>query len=266
MAEAGGAARQPTSESAPLVSGEQQDQDADARGVPKRLISTCAQSTVTGTAVGVAREDSAADEEGGVDAQPNAEPAGLCAGRWYSKIPTCSEFRNELRLENLGFDNKTTHGTIVDPNAAFGVNLFCGQNFVGTVVARCAFSVIMIAIWVWSQLDFVSERVGSNDISYGYWWIYFTHWSLTLQVIYHVLSIVVAIRARNPDGDGPSTNISAIAKISWLMQAVCLPATAFTFIMGPGVLGLIAEGIQLPPGPLAWSTHGVNFGIMIGTS
>ena len=163
----------------------------------------------------------------------------------------CRDFRSEFSSENLGFDRETTHGTIVDWRATFGRNLFCGRDSaLLTVAVRICFLFAMATIWVWSQLDW---RAGHH--AFGYWWIYLTHTTLTLQVIYHLLAVLIAFQSAR-DGSG-GESIPCLAKVVWLLQAVCLPSTFFVFVL---YWGLVFDGdLHL----ISCFTHGANFAVML---
>ena len=136
----------------------------------------------------------------------------------------------------------------------------CGANT--TLAVRGVFALTMASVWVWTQLDFLKERPDGSDAdsapdtyAYGYYWIYLTHITLTLQVIYHALAVALAVKAKNK-AEGEES-VPRLAKLTWFMQAVCLPSTFFVFVL---YWGLVFDG-ELQA--IACFTHGVNFAVMM---
>jgi len=187
-----------------------------------------------------------------------------------------------VHLQNLGFDREISRGEIEDWRDTFGRNACCGKpcSRNATLAVRGVFALTMASVWVWTQIDFMKERPDGSDAdsapdtyAYGYYWIYLTHITLTLQVIYHALAVALAVKAKNKaegeesvaydareepgEGEGAPVAVPRLAKLTWFMQAVCLPSTFFVFVL---YWGLVFDG-ELQA--IACFTHGVNFAVMM---
>ena len=196
-----------------------------------------------------------------------------------TRLPRSRRRRDQLsqsaplcaHLQNLGFDREISRGEgpseIQDWHETFGRNVCCGKACGAdtTLAVRGVFALTMASVWVWTQIDFMKERPDGSDAdsapdtyAYGYYWIYLTHITLTLQVIYHALAVALAVKAKNEaEGESAPADVPRLAKLTWFMQAVCLPSTFFVFVL---YWGLVFDG-ELQA--IACFTHGVNFAVMM---
>eukprot|EP01048_Picozoa_sp_COSAG05_P009564 COSAG05_NODE_794_length_7287_cov_45.558431_8_plen_182_part_00 len=162
----------------------------------------------------------------------------------------CDDIRYECQCANLSFDGHTNKHDgkqlIADWRIAFARSTICGKDYSPTVTlcARTAFALLMCGVFIWSWADYLGERPDGSDsdnnpeasYSAGYWWIYLTKWTLTLQCIYHVLAMLIAIQGRSQLSGcclntSQGVTIPTLAKVVWLLQAVCLPATFVVFVL-----------------------------------
>jgi hypothetical protein len=184
----------------------------------------------------------------------------------------CADCCAEFKCKYLRFGNDTTHGEVEDWRQTFGRNMFFGRESLAVTLAVRGFgAVLMFVIWVWAQMEHVTRGDGSDadtepdTFAYGYFWIYLTNITLTLQVLYHIVMVVVALQAREGD-DGccsvlnvrsPSKVIPPLAKLAWFLQAAVLPMTFFVFVL---YWALVFDGTVRT---LSVLTHGVNFAVMM---
>ena len=144
--------------------------------------------------------------------------AGCCCAAW-----------NELiQRENFNFDRRTSHGR-VDYIVAFGT----GRRFVSSpdmfLAFRTTLCVVMLAVLVWS---FSKSAV---DDEAQFWFIYLTHWTLLIEVVYLCCALFTTATLRPkvldrlagslPPTPGFSDGMPLHVKITWILQSVVLPAS-----------------------------------------
>jgi len=174
------------------------------------------------------------------------------------------DMRNQLRCAALKFGEEDMQQISPSWRMAFGRSTFCGKDSLGvTLSIRTACVLLMCGVFFWSWSD--------HPYAAGYWWIYLTKWTLTLQCIYHILVLLLAIRAREKSLQRPGQNslcldtsldstMPTLAKGVWLLQAVCLPATFLVFVLYWGLVFPKEDGAFKLVNAF---THGVNFFVMI---
>lgn len=92
----------------------------------------------------------------------------------------------------------------------------------------------------------------------GYWWIYLTHWGLTLEVVYFGLATYTTYMSDKwPEkpAEGPEP-IPAYVKWMWVLNGIMLPGSFLIFLMYWGfVFSAGAGALRI----LSMLTHGYNF-------
>lgn len=114
-------------------------------------------------------------------------------------------------------------------------------------------------IWLWAFIDGSSWCKDNGGLVK--WFIYLTHLSLTLQLVYTWASFVTTWRAHRM-AEGRIAIVTVMpwyAKLTWLLQGVCLPLTLLVFVL---YFALVVPDTGIS-GPLSFFTHGVNFLLMI---
>ena len=142
----------------------------------------------------------------------------------------------------------------------FGVDLVAGRRWCqctlcGKMITLASFFIPLTSFF--SLLSPPSPSHSSQQQNeYGYWWIFLTHMTLTLQTIYHIVSFIVAFQASKADSAIPK-HVPRLAKIMWFLQSVSLPGSFFVFVL---YWGLVFDGTLKA---ISTCTHGVNFVAMM---
>jgi hypothetical protein len=140
----------------------------------------------------------------------------------------------------------------------FGTKRF----FEGTPGRYMAFKVIsalsVTGIFAWSMAQDVVMydcKAGNPHSSFFQWFIYLTHWTLTLQLIWSWLSTYTVYKAQSAS---PSELMPFHAKATWVLYGILIPQTFLVFVQ---YFALVYDPAHATP--LSFFTHGANFVIMI---
>jgi len=162
-------------------------------------------------------------------------------------------FRAEFNKQRLDYDD-FNQGEWITVFGASSVSWFEPRVYQFFQLLE-ALAIVGILIWsVYSENECCNCGVK--------WFIYLTHWSLTLQVVYVWLSLFTSLRANAmKEGRIPKQEkLPWYAGLTWVLQDILLPLTFFVFSLY-FLLVLPAEGGNLKA--LSVFTHGVNFVIML---
>jgi len=178
------------------------------------------------------------------------------------------DFVTEFRFTNLDLNAHTSYG-VLNWKLAFGEpnprcqcleNSLCGLP--GFFIFRATNAVLMSATLIGTMID---EQV--NWKGFGYWFVYYTYWTLAVQVVYLWIAAVSAWKLRlNISAVEPSDAIQrthtvevksldmpTYIKVQWCLQGILVPATLSVFLL---YWSAVNSGTTYFWSP--W-THGVNF-------
>jgi len=121
------------------------------------------------------------------------------------------------------------------------------------LLVRCFLATLMLATLLWSFADAAEEGHG------GYWFIYWTHWTLGVEVAYLTVAAFATWRFAGTD----PAPVSATGgtpwwiKGMWVLYDVSFPGTFFVF-------ALYWLLVYTPPARvLSCMTHGLNFAVLL---
>jgi hypothetical protein len=161
----------------------------------------------------------------------------------------CEKFCAEFKKQRLAYDDFNQG----EWTTFFGTSsVSCLQPMVYQFVQLVeALAIVGILIWsVYYENDCCN--CGAK------WFIFLTHWSLTLQLVYVWLSLFTTVRANALKEDGGS--MPWYARLTWMLQDILLPLTFFVFIL---YFALILPAAGGSPKAISFFTHGANFVIML---
>eukprot|EP00301_Raphidiophrys_heterophryoidea_P027365 c9622_g1_i1.p1 GENE.c9622_g1_i1~~c9622_g1_i1.p1 ORF type:complete len:294 (+),score=36.22 c9622_g1_i1:50-883(+) len=173
----------------------------------------------------------------------------------------CSFLTSEFTTDNLDFNRSTSQGLIYW-GYHFGVGRGSFANSSLYQALRGVLLAIVSAILVYSILHFVDTYGASN---FSFYFIYLTHWSLLLEVLYFAFAFCTTwaaqySRAEDRNRQIANSNLSLpfFVRATWLLQAIVLPASFMVMVMywtlvysgGPI---LVVQVLQ----------HGVTFVLMV---
>jgi len=117
-------------------------------------------------------------------------------------------------------------------------------------------ALILTFIYGWSLYD--TERDGTIACYY----IFLTHWMLTIQTIYFWLIWWTSRQADLMEsGVKPkSAEMPCYAKTAWVLQDIAIPGTFLVFVL---YWALVVPTKTEPPTLISYFTHGVNFLVML---
>uniref|UniRef100_A0A7S0N942 Uncharacterized protein n=1 Tax=Pyramimonas obovata TaxID=1411642 RepID=A0A7S0N942_9CHLO len=152
----------------------------------------------------------------------------------------CTAFLREFRLNQLGYtdvvgwNDDFTRSWLIKDRRAF-------------LKVRIALLVLIFALFVWSSLDM------GVDGDYKYWWIYVTHWSLLVELLYFASAVYTQWRAE--EKGEPSGRWWVY--LSWILHDIAYPASFFVTVN----YWLL---VYSPPlRAISTFTHGVNFVVIL---
>jgi len=165
----------------------------------------------------------------------------------------CEKFRAEFRKQRLDYD---------DFNQGEWISVF-GESSVSCLTPvvyqflQLSEALAIVGILLWSA--YVENKEYNCGLK---WFIFLTHWSLTLQVVYLWLSLFTTWRANamKKDQAQKQAKMPWYAQLTWVLQDILLPLTFFVFIL---YFGLVLPAKGGKPQALSFFTHGVNFVIML---
>mmetsp|Transcript_9062 Transcript_9062/g.12020 ORF Transcript_9062/g.12020 Transcript_9062/m.12020 type:complete len:323 (-) Transcript_9062:322-1290(-) len=139
--------------------------------------------------------------------------------------------------------------------------VLCMKKF---ALYRSFVATYFVALFWWSWGDMIEGDQA------GYFWIYLTHWTLVMEMIYLILAAVVSLKmpeiqkaARaqlGQEGRSPSTLVSPphLVLVTWVFQHICLVSSLIVF--------LLYWMLVYTPDRTIYATtvqvHGVNFFFM----
>ena len=147
-----------------------------------------------------------------------------CGGCW------CAAWQELRQRENLNFDRQTSQGR-VDYVLAFATGRRCVSCPNKFLAFRATLFLLMMSVLVWSF------SLSVIDNTAGYWFIYLTHWTLVVEVLYLgcALYTTAALRSKIterltenslPNPTTPwETEMPRHVKTTWMLRAVVLPAS-----------------------------------------
>ena len=124
------------------------------------------------------------------------------------------------------------------------------------MITLASFSLLLTPFLLSSLFSLLFFSSSQQQNEYGYWWIFLTNMTLTLQTIYHIVSFIVAYQASKADSATPK-HVPRLAKIMWFLQSVSLPGSFFVAVL---YWGLVFDGTLKA---VSTFTHGVNFVAMM---
>lgn len=150
-----------------------------------------------------------------------------------------------IQWESLDPDGKSELGCN-NWKVAFGHDdSRCLKDYKVNMAWRVFYFLAIFAIQIFSWVDFGQEN-------FRYYYIYLTHWTLTLQLIFVMLNLAVGYYSQDDSLD-PHV-FPWFAKASWVLSGILLPATFMVFAL---YWGLVWTGPEVKA--VSVCTHGVNF-------
>jgi len=116
---------------------------------------------------------------------------------------------------------------------------------------RLAFTVLIFALFVWSSINMGVEY------EYKYWWIYITHWSLLVVLLYFVSAAYTQSQAVVAEEAKSQPTAAWWMYLSWVLHDIAYPASFFVTVM----FWLLV--FEPPLKAFSVFTHGVNYLIML---
>jgi hypothetical protein len=143
----------------------------------------------------------------------------------------------------------------------FGTSGWFNKDSPILLYIRAVNALIFVVHWIWSLSAHFQE---------GYWMIYLTHWSLTVEVAYLILATFTTYRARRElqsNGDKTADTVSEATKLpgfvtaTWVMLHVANPASLLVFLLY-WTLDNPVWAMRYMPDYLGFFVHGINFVLM----
>eukprot|EP00928_Gymnodinium_smaydae_P045252 TRINITY_DN30186_c0_g1_i1.p1 TRINITY_DN30186_c0_g1~~TRINITY_DN30186_c0_g1_i1.p1 ORF type:complete len:275 (-),score=34.64 TRINITY_DN30186_c0_g1_i1:392-1216(-) len=120
---------------------------------------------------------------------------------------------------------------------------------------RVVETVLITSIFAWS-LEY-EYRIGCLRT----YFIFLTHWALTLEVAYFwFVTYSTLVASRIGANELLSSEMPRCVKCAWLLQDLCLPASFLVFVL---YWVLVAPKSKKPVPDVSYFTHGVNFALMM---
>lgn len=155
----------------------------------------------------------------------------------------CGAFREQFSWKQLGYNDVLVWNEGFTRSWALTRSAF--------LKVRVLFTVLIFALFVWSSINMGVEH------EYKYWWIYITHWSLLVVLVYFVSAVYTHWQAVvNEDAKSPS-EAAWWMYLSWVLHDIAYPASFFVTVM----FWLLV--FDPPLHALSVFTHGVNYLIML---
>mmetsp|Transcript_63085 Transcript_63085/g.168496 ORF Transcript_63085/g.168496 Transcript_63085/m.168496 type:complete len:271 (-) Transcript_63085:130-942(-) len=160
-----------------------------------------------------------------------------------------TRFRDAWTTDALDYDDFNKGGWI----NVFGAssNRFL-QNRTAWTAFRVLEAVLMTAIYAWSITD------KAIDGEFACYFIYLTHWTLTLQALYFLFAAFTAWKAGQMESGAIPTSeaMPCYCRAMWIIQDLAIPGSFLVFLL---YWALVYPERTSDPSALSYFTHGVNF-------
>jgi len=166
----------------------------------------------------------------------------------------CEKFRAEFSKQRLDYDDFNQGEWI----SVFGTSSIAWFEPLVYQFFQLFEALAILGIFIWSV--YYENECCKCGVK---WFIFLTHWSLFLQLVYTWVSLFTTWRANAmKEGRVPKREkIPWYAGLTWVLQDILLPLTFFVFSLYFGlILPAKEDGGVLA---LSFFTHGVNFVIML---
>lgn len=161
-------------------------------------------------------------------------------GKPFNNDPkACTQFCAEFRREKAKLKLRP------DEILAFGQSPFMSTR--SFLIFRVCVATYMVALFWWQW----GKMMASNDT--GYFWIYLTNWTLTVEAVYFVLA--AAVTRAVPALVTPPLLVRA----TWVLQDVLVPSTLLVFLL----FWLLVFPYSRSVDELTCQVHGANWLAMV---
>jgi len=155
----------------------------------------------------------------------------------------------EFQWESLDTDGINALGCS-DWKVAFGHDKSrCLKSYNVNMAWRVFFFLAVLSIQIYSWSDWVA-----NAGPFRYYYIYLTHWTLLVQLIFTMFNLAVGYYSKDDTLD--AAKFPWFVKVTWILSEIALPNTFMVFLL---YWGLVWTGPEVHA--VSVLTHGVNFAL-----
>jgi len=189
---------------------------------------------------------------GSLTAEPPGSRSDMCCNPKRTWRSVASEFRDHHhRLKLFSATQENARWPEV-----FGTSPWFPPQSCGLLVFRCLCLTIFLSMYVWSITSAWQD---------GFWWIYLTHWSLTLETVYFLFATFTTFQAwkcildiDDPRRSTEPRKLPWFVRVTWILNHIEMPASLLVMCLKWTTVTPFWSLKEVPPF-LDLFVHGINF-------